>query len=290
MRDFFKNKPFVIMIIAIVLLVVLAFVTSGERSVTWVESTVGSVVQPVQSFAAKASTSIKNFFQRVFKTTDLDREVERLQIENARLQDVEAENERLRKENEEYRELLNVLSFFPNNTYVTASVIGNSQGMWFDVFTINVGRNRGIEKGMAVVNGDGLVGKITDVGATWSKVTSIIDPSMDIYCMVDRTRDSGMVRGTLTANTDEELLELYFLPMGSDLVPGDLIVTNSIEGFEDVFPKGLHIGTVMEVLRRSEDGTSRNAIILPAVDFNHLETVMVITGLEATEAAAEDDS
>ena len=58
MRGLFKNKPFVIMLIAIVLLGILAFATSGERSVSWLESTLGAVVQPVQTFASKASDSI----------------------------------------------------------------------------------------------------------------------------------------------------------------------------------------------------------------------------------------
>lgn len=67
MRGLFKNKPFVIMLIAIVLLGILAFATSGERSVSWLESTVGAVVQPVQTFASKASDSIIGFFSASLK-------------------------------------------------------------------------------------------------------------------------------------------------------------------------------------------------------------------------------
>jgi len=267
------------MLIAVVLLGTLALITAGDRTVSWVESAAGSVVQPVQTFASKASYEIRSFFQRIFKTTDADKEVERLLQEHAQYESIKAEIEQLRKDNERYRELLNFTSNFSNNTYVTASVIGGSQGMWFDVFTISAGRNNGIMKGMAVVSSKGLVGKITDVGATWSKVTAIIDPSMSVYAMVDRTRDAGMVKGTLSADS-QNMLELYFLPMGSDLVPGDLVMTNSTAGFEDIFPKGILIGTVVEVSRRGDDGKSRNAIIIPAADFNHLEEVIVITGIK----------
>jgi len=278
-RRLFKNKPFIIMLAAIVLLGALALATSGDRAVSWAESAVGSVVQPVQTFASKASYAIRTFFQRIFKTTDADIENERMQRELVQMQSIREENEKLRKQNERLSEMLNYITNFQNNTFVTADVIGGGQGMWFDVFTINAGRNRGIAKGMAVISSKGLVGKITDVGAAWSKVTAIIDPSMSVYAMVDRTRDAGMVQGTLSVDS-QNMLELYFLPMGSDLVPGDLIMSNSIAGFEDIFPKGILIGTVKEVFRRGDDSKSCNATILPATDFNHLEEVMVITGLK----------
>ena len=265
MRGLFKNKPFVIMLIAIVLLGILAFATSGERSVSWLESTLGAVVQPVQTFASKASDSIIGFFQRIFKTTDADKELEGVAEENEKLQ---AENERLKK-------LLNYSGVSEDYTFVTAAVIGNSQGIWFDVFTINAGRNKGIQKDMAVVNADGLVGRITEVGATWSKVTSIIDSSTEVSVMVDRTRDIGLTRGTLTAG-DDNMLELYFLASGYDLVPGDVIITN---GMGSVYPRGITVGTVTEVARRTEGSSAdRNAALQPSVDFGHLEEVMVITG------------
>ena len=79
MRGLFKNKPLIIMLVAVLLLGVLAFITSADRSVSWVESTLGSVFQPVQTFAAKASNSIIGFFFRIFKTSDADKELEVLQ-------------------------------------------------------------------------------------------------------------------------------------------------------------------------------------------------------------------
>lgn len=275
MRGLFKNKPFVIMLIAIVLLGILAFATSGERSVSWLESTLGAVVQPVQTFASKASDSIIGFFQRIFKTTDADKELEQLSARLAQLEGVAEENEKLQAENERLKKLLNYSGVSEDYTFVTAAVIGNSQGIWFDVFTINAGRNKGIQKDMAVVNADGLVGRITEVAATWSKVTSIIDSSTEVSVMVDRTRDIGLTRGTLTAG-DDNMLELYFLASGYDLVPGDVIITN---GMGSVYPRGITVGTVTEVARRTEGSSAdRNAALQPSVDFGHLEEVMVITG------------
>lgn len=264
------------MLIAILLLGVLAFATSADRSVSWIESAAGTVVQPVQTFAAKASNAIISFFQRVFKTTDADKELAQLKVRMARLEAAEEENERLKAENARLKELLHYTETLGGTEYVTATVIGNSQGVWFEVFTINAGRNRGIEKDMAVVSASGLVGRVTDVGATWSKVTSIIDTSSEVSVMVERTRDVGIAHGLFSIESLNQL-ELYFLPSGYDLVPGDVVVTS---GMSDIFPKGILVGTVSEVERQTTGSSvgSRNAVIVPAVDFGHLEEVLVIVG------------
>lgn len=276
MKGIFKNKPLMIMLIALLLLGVLAFASSADRSVTWVESSLGSVVQPVQTFAAKASNAIISFFQRVFKTTDADKELEQLRVRLAQLETAEEENERLKAENERLKMLLNYTETLGDYQFVTATVIGNSQGVWFEVFTINAGRNKGIEKDMAVVSSSGLVGRVTEVGATWSKVTSMIDTSSEVSVMVERTRDVGIAHGLFNINDDNQL-ELYYLPSGYDLVPGDVIVTS---GMSDIFPKGILIGTVSEVERQAAENAvgNRNAVIVPSVDFGHLEEVLVIVG------------
>ena len=279
MRGILKNKPLIIMLIAILLLGILAFVTSADRSVSWIESTLGSVIQPVQSFAAKASNGIISFVQKVFKTSDADKELEQLQVRMDQLEQAADENAKLKAENERLKKLLNYVETLENYEYVTAVVTGNSQGVWFETFTINAGRNKGIEKDMPVVCAEGLVGRVIEVGANWSKVTAIIDPSSEVSVMVERTRDIGVVRGSFSATSDNQL-ELYFLPSGFDLVPGDKIVTS---GMSSIFPKTITVGTVSEVTRRSAEGSQSNAIIEPAVDFGHLEEVLVLVPKAAEE-------
>ena len=279
MRGILKNKPLIIMLIAILLLGILAFVTSADRSVSWIESTLGSVIQPVQSFAAKASNGIISFVQKVFKTSDADKDLEQLQVRMAQLEQAADENAKLKAENERLKKLLNYVETLENYEYVTAVVTGNSQGVWFETFTINAGRNKGIEKDMPVVCAEGLVGRVIEVGANWSKVTAIIDPSSEVSVMVERTRDIGVVRGSFSATSDNQL-ELYFLPSGFDLVPGDKIVTS---GMSSIFPKTITVGTVSEVTRRSAEGSQSNAIIEPAVDFGHLEEVLVLVPKAAEE-------
>lgn len=285
MKGIFKNKPILITIIAIVLLLTLALVSSGSRTVSWIESAVGAVVTPVQTFAAKASNSIANFFRGVFNTTDADLENSRLKSELALYDQMQVELFEAQQENERLRSLLNYSQLVGDYEYATARVIGKSTGIWFDIFTINAGRNQGIDVNMPVICSDGLVGRVTEVGATWSKVISVIDSSVTVSVMVERTRDNCMLRGVLDAASSSNYLELYYLPIDRiDLVPGDVIITS---GLGETYPKGIKIGVVEEVML----GTDRegvNAIVTPSVDFKHLEEVSVI--ISDISSAAETPS
>ena len=273
MHDFFRSKGFLIILIIVAVLSIFIAATYRDRAkVSFIEDTVNSVVKPVQSFSVKASNSIIHFFERVFSSTDLDKENEQLRVKLAQYEIIESELETLREENSRLKDLLNYTDITDNYSYITSTVIGKSQGIWFSEFTVNAGRNDGVEENMAVVNSQGLVGRVNSVSANTCKVTAIIDSTSDISAMVERTRDYGFARGIL--NTDEkETLELYYLPSGYDLVPGDTIVTSGIGG---TFPKVIAIGTVTEVSRSSDDAEERNAIIEPAVDFLRLEEVMIV--------------
>ncbi|MBO4563093.1 MAG: rod shape-determining protein MreC [Clostridia bacterium] len=274
MKKSFTNKPVLIMVIAIVLLLVLAFFSASSRTIPWLENAVGVIVRPVQTFAFKASNSIAGFFSNLFNTTDADLENARLKQQLALFEQTKLDYAELAKENERLRALLNYSGSIGDFEYVTAKVIGRSSGVWFDTLTINIGRSRGIEVGMPVISGDGLIGKVTDVGLNWCKVTSIIDSTVTVAVTVERTRDNCMVRGVFNTASSASKLELYYLPTDlTDLVPGDIIMTSGIGG---IYPKGIRVGTVEEVMLDT-DTSGINAIVAPSVDFLHLEEVMVIT-------------
>ncbi len=285
MRDLFKNKLFIVLVIALVILGGLAAFTAGNRAaVTWVEDAVNTVAQPIQRFSVRASNSIIDFFERVFKTSDADRENEQLKVRIAQYEIMENELDNLRQENERLKELLNYADTVEDYERVTAPVIGRSQGIWFNQFTVGAGRNQGVEEDMAVINGAGLVGRVTSVSANTCKVTAIIDSTSDVSVIVERTRDYGFVRGLLEAGGGDDTMELYFLPMGNDLVPGDVLVTSGADG---VFPRGLSVGSVLEVSRSSEDAEDRDALVSPTVDFLRLEEVVILTRGPQEEEEAE---
>ncbi|MDR0839903.1 MAG: rod shape-determining protein MreC [Christensenellaceae bacterium] len=277
MRKLFKNKIFLVLLVAALILAGLTIATAGGRSrVTWLEDAVNSVAQPLQKFSIRSSNAIITLVERMFKTSDADKENDQLRARIAQYETIEAEMRDLRQENERLRTLLNFADTDAAYAYVTAPVIGRSQGIWFHEFTVGAGRSQGISEDMAVVNAAGLVGRVTSVSANTCKVTAIIDSTSDVSVMVERTRDYGFVRGTLSVSSSN-IMELYYIPTGSDLVPGDVIMTSGIDG---VFPKGLAVGVVTEVARSSENAEDKDALVQPSVNFLRLEEVLILTHLE----------
>ncbi|NCB32112.1 MAG: rod shape-determining protein MreC, partial [Clostridia bacterium] len=210
MRDLFKSKLFFLLLIVVVILAILAISTATDRAaVTWVEDTVNTVSQPFQKFSVRASNAIIDFFERLFKTTDADKENEQLRVKIAQYETMESELASLRQENERLKTLLDYADTLEGYAYVTAPIIGRSQGVWFNEFTIGAGRNQGVAEDMAVINGLGLVGRVSSVSANTCKVIGIIDATSDVSVMVERTRDYGFVRGNLSAGGDDTM-ELYY--------------------------------------------------------------------------------
>ena len=275
MKKFFSNKPILIMVIAVVLLLILAFFSAGSRTIPWLENTVGAIARPVQTIAFKVSNGIAGFFSNIFNSTDADLEIAKYRQELAMYEQMKLDYSELQKENDRLRGMLGYADSIGVSQYVTGRVIGKSNGVWFDMITIDVGRKHGVEAGMPVMCGDGLVGRVTDVGSDWSKVTSIIDSSVNVAVTVERTRDNCMVRGVFSSNSAKSSLELYYLPTDlTDLVPGDIIMTSGLGG---IYPKGIRVGTVEEVMLDT-DTSGIKAVVAPSVDFLHVEEIMVITG------------
>ena len=160
---FGKNKPVLITIVALVVLAAMILASAGRGTANWFENAVGAVLTPVQGFAARASNSIADFFRGVFNTTDADKENAKLKSELALYNKMQLELEELKKENERLRGLLEYSGSFGECSGVAASVTGRSTDIYFRVFTVNAGRNQGIDVDMPVICADGLVGRVTEV-------------------------------------------------------------------------------------------------------------------------------
>ena len=87
--------------------------------------------------------------------------------------------------------------------------------------------------------------------------------------VIERTRDNGIVKGGMQLSDEGGLCSMSFLPLDADLQVGDRVVTSGLGG---VFPKGLYVGQVSQV----GTGTDKQVVVKPAVDFLHLEEVMVV--------------
>jgi len=260
-------------IIVVIVLFVVLVITAGDNNMTGSESLVGRLLSPMQNGLYSATEAVGNFFSRMFAGSDLESENQELEARVAELEAQLQDYEELKQENERLRELTNFVSENEDLTYVGAKVIGSAPGHWFHILIINAGLKDGIAVDMPVVTGDGLAGRVVDCGPNFSRVMAIIDSSSGVSAIVERTRDHGIVKGSVSSGDEDKLLTLANLPLDADLVPGDTVITSGLSG---VFPKGIPIGEVTEV-SPSSDGMSNEAVVTPWVDFKHIEDVLIIT-------------
>jgi rod shape-determining protein MreC len=276
-RGLIKNRPALITVIIVLVLIALMIMTAGEHNMSGGESVIGTGLIPIQGWIYSATDTTVHFVKRVFNPTDLRKENKLMKEDIVQFQsDLNAFDE-MKKENERLKKLL---KFKEDNTdfdIVTAKITGKNPGNWFSMFTINRGVLDGVQNDMPVMTSDGLVGRVVETGATWSKVISVIDPDSGVSSIVELTRDNGVVRGTALSNTSDPLLEMLFLPFDADLLPGYRVITSGLGG---VFPKGLVIGDTVEITRGT-DNTQKAAFVKPSVDFLHLEEVMIITSFKS---------
>jgi rod shape-determining protein MreC len=215
--------------------------------------------------AGNSAFNIRELQDLSQRTGELQTEVNRLQVENARLTELQRENEKL-------RQLLNFTRNNPWYDYRAAAVVGHRFGedtsnLLFSIF-IDVGARDGVAKGMPVVTDRGLVGRVTAVGPTVAEVLLIIDPGSAVNGRVVNSRATGLVRGNIDGG-----LVMERIPQGETISPGDIVLTSGLGGN---FPDKLVIGQMTEVFHRDLDMFQRGRI-RPTVDFGKLETVLVIT-------------
>lgn len=150
---------------------------------------------------------------------------------------------------------------------VAARVIGRSLDSWSSSAIIDKGRYNGIKSGMAVISPEGLVGRIVESSDNTSKILLINDPNQGIFSIVQRSRQEGLVSGTLGTN-----LIMRYLPDDAQIIVGDVIITSELS---QIYPKGLLVGRVVNI-GREFSGLNRYALVKPIVDLASLEEVLVI--------------
>ncbi|MDI6606115.1 MAG: rod shape-determining protein MreC [Candidatus Omnitrophota bacterium] len=197
----------------------------------------------------------RNFTQNLRLKNEIDLLKQRINAS----EEVSLENERLKK----------MLSLKQRSSFkvILARVIAGSADSWSSSIIIDKGNSSGIKRGMAVITYLGLAGRVVETANSTSKIMLISDPDLSVSGMLQRSRQEGIVSGTLGAN-----LIMRYLPEDSDIKIDDKVVTS---GLSRVYPKGLLIGSVID-LGREYSGLSRYAIIKPTVNLSSIEEVLVI--------------
>lgn len=208
------------------------------------------------------------------------RNLETALSEIARLQ---AENETLRKENEQLledageaqilRQLFDRAAETPTYRRITADVIGQDTNPALQSILINKGFDDGVRVGMPVEAARGLVGQIYRVTNNASQVALLTETASAIPVRLGSTRATGMLRGAGRG----QLPTIDWIDLQYEVEVGELVTTSGLGGN---FPENLVIGRVVEV-ERNEAELFQRAVVQPAVDFNAIEIVFVVTEFDA---------
>lgn len=223
-------------------------------------TTITDAVAPILDAASRPVATVANVLQEARELAALQARNAALEAENARLEHWRMVAHRLEAENAALTRLLRMAPE-PRTRYVTGRVVADSGGAFVRSVLINAGANHGVEKGQAALTGDGLAGRVAEVGRTSARVLLLTDINSRIPVVIQSTRARGILAGD---NSDRP--KLLYLPEQATAEPGQRIVTS---GHGGVFPPGLPVG---EVVRASE----KEVRVRPFADWNRMEYLRVV--------------
>lgn len=237
---------------------------------------VGYVLVPIQSGVNRVGGGLYNELSSVGKLKTALAENETLKT---RVDELTEENTRLRSEQfelERLRSLYELDQEYMQYHKIGARIIAKDSSSWFSVFRIDKGSDDGIKEDMNVIAGGGLVGIVTDVGANYATVRSIIDDSSRVSAMAQQSGDSCIVAGDLQL-FKEGRLKLSYMEKDDDIKDGDMIVTPNISG---KFLPGILVGYATDITVDYNDNLTKSGYLIPAARFDRLQEVLVITDLK----------
>lgn len=275
MRFFFRSKQFKIIVTILIALITVSIIFSiiGSKIAPGADI-VGTITAPIRS----AVTAISNAFTDLSNTlSDSNKQAlknSELESEINDLREKLAEYEKATAENEFYKEYLGIRDSHPDFKFCPATLISRDGSDPFKGFIINQGSTNGISAYDPVITDAGLIGYVSEVGLTTSKVTTILSSDFTAGALDNRTNDSGIVIGNLDV-AGKKQTRFKNLSRSCTIAIGDYVVTSG----EGIFPKGLLIGTI-KYIGNDQYNTSIYADIEPFVDIENIRNVMVITEFE----------
>ena len=272
-EKFTVSGKFLLMILTILCILLMAVSFGTDVLNRPLNTAVGYVIVPFQSgigklggYLSRRSEELVAIRSLLDENAQLKEQIATLTEQNTLLQQDKFELNHLR----ELYELDQQYDVYPK---IGARIIGRDAGNWYATFVLDKGCEDGLDVDMKVIAGGGLVGRITSVGPNWSKVTSIINDNQNVSGKVLSTDDHLIVSGDLRLMADNCISFSQLMDSQGKVVEGDKIVTSNIS---DKYLPGILIGYI-SVIETDTNKLTKSGQLVPAVDFEHLKEVLVIT-------------
>ena len=276
--------------ILLVLTLVCFLLMMGSFTLGWTAGPVGTAARYVFIPMQRGLTEIGNWISdKTYELASLRNVMQENETLKNQVDELTEELNALKLEQydtEDLRELVELQKSYSDYNKLPASVISKDPGNWFDTFLIDKGTDDGVAVGMNVITGSGLAGIITEVGANYAKVRSIVDDMSSVSGMVLSTSDYCVVNGDLQVMDERQMITFSNLKDTNNRVSvGDQVVTSYIS---PDYVQGLLIGYISEIHVNSNNLT-KSGLITPVVDFEHIKHVLVITDLKTTTGTVEKE-
>lgn len=280
MKDFLRNNGIWIFLIAVLLAAIIGVFSALFGGIADPLSNLwGVVTTPLREVSGRFVDWTEGVYQYSFRFEELEQENAELKKRVAELEQQSAQGELAIQENERLRTLLDLQEKRRDFSFVSATILSHSSSNWESLLTISKGSIHDVSPGDCVIDENQLlVGVVVEVGLNWSTVRTLIDADTELGALVARTGSAAIAEGDFTL-MEQGKLKLTYLPEGTPLIAGDLVLTS---GLNDTYPSGLVIGAIEE-LRTDASGMGRYAVLQPKVELQALKQVFVVKDFDILE-------
>lgn len=271
-------SKYLLFILTIFCVAMMIITFSTDFLVTPLNAVAGYIVVPFQEGISEAGTWMSDRSDELSQiraileeNEKLKQQIDELTVENTLLQQDKYELNNL-------RQLFDLNDEYSQYEKTGARIIARDAGNWFHSFVINKGTEDGLQLDYNVIADGGLVGRIVDIGPNWAKVSSIINDNVNTSGETLSTSDNLIVSGDLELMGEGMIRFQNLVDSADQVVVGDKVVTSNIS---DKYLPGILIGYISSINTDSNNLT-KSGTLTPAVDFEHLEDVLVILELKQT--------
>lgn len=274
MRHFFSSRIRAVLIISLLVAALLGIISSftGKNIPQMI---LQSVLTPLRTGANAVAGQAEQLYDYIFRYETLEMENAALKEQLAQLQDDAREADSLIRENDRLRELLGLQEAHEDYTLVDGYIISRSSLDWINTLTINRGSASGIAVGMCAITENGeVVGLVSEVGANYAVIKTVLDSSIQISATISSTGYSGMVTGGYASGL-ENMLYMDYLSSAAQIRNGDEVVTAG----STVYPRNLILGYVRDA-GIDDTSVAKYAVLEPAAEIDSLEQIFILTAYE----------